>query len=114
MVDQLVEIENVDLAGVQPDEPFPSPVQEQPQLLLVISGNQGSRLPTTGALAYPINGRLCLIHPTEATSRPPVTIMAWNDLPTARAGLRRMNSPTPGTEQQTGRSARLTTMSVHG
>ncbi len=71
---------------------LPHPLQEQPQLLLVICRDQRSRLPTTGALTHPINGRLALIHPTEVTSRPPVTIIAWHD-PHRSRWPRRAHSP---------------------
>jgi hypothetical protein len=34
-VDQLVELERVDLAGVQPGETVPRPLEQRPELLLV-------------------------------------------------------------------------------
>ena len=48
-MDQLVELERVDLAAVQPREPVANVLEQREQLLLVIVGDERSRPMTSGA-----------------------------------------------------------------
>ena len=64
-MDQLVELEPGDLAGVKPYEPLPDMLKQQPQLLLVITPDQLARRPALGMIVSPL---VASAHAADTTS----------------------------------------------
>ncbi len=64
-MDQLVELERVDLAGVKPYEPLPDMLEQQSQLLLVIAPNQLARRPALSTIVSPL---VAIVHAPDTTS----------------------------------------------
>ena len=64
-MDQLVEAERVDLAGVKPCEPLPDMFQQQPELLFVIAPDQLARRPTLSTIVSPL---VAFVHAADTNS----------------------------------------------
>lgn len=64
-MDQLVEVESVDLAGVKACEPLPDTFEQQPELLFVIAPDQLARRSTLGTIVSPL---VAYVHAADTTS----------------------------------------------
>ncbi len=73
MVDQLVKLERVDLAAIQPLEPFPHMVKKPSQLLIVISADQLPRGPAPSLLTFNVTNPDRIAH---GSNLPPIDLLA--------------------------------------